>query len=986
MTASNVQRFGPYVILDRIGDGGMAEIFLAKMQGYSGFEKLIALKKIHPRYSQNQTFAQMLIHEAKLAAALQHFNVVQVLDLGEIDGQVFIAMEYVRGRDLAAVLSNTYRRRERLPLALSLCIGTEFLAGLDYAHRCRASDGSPLGVIHRDISPQNLLISYEGEVKVTDFGIARVISEKGTGFNLPGNLHGKFGYMSPEQVLGREIDQRSDIFSAGVVLWEMLTGQRLFRGKEHKETIKMIVSMELQPPSATNPEVPDIVDRVVLKALAREPNERYQTTGALLGDLARVADALPRRAATRDLSVYMRRQFGVGTSGYAPLKNAPGQEVRPDAQGDFSPEANLSHVSGLKLSGRARVPLGKILLEQGALSASELELALAEQRARGGRIGELLLASGALGDDELVRALATQAGIRAMLDPELLALSPPLRLLQRFPRELAERTLALPISSDDAGRSIAMAVADPYDDRAILEAKVVLGVSELTLVIARRSGIRQAIRAWYREEEEQEPEVIVAEPEPQPSEDLGPPVVLLADGDPRVTVELAARVREEDCEVVEVHDGKAAREVCRTRPVTVAFLDAALPKIDGFNILLELRSKNSGAAVFVTSGRADEFRQAKALELGADDFVVKPFSVEVLTAKIRRELKKRESGRRAVAPEVRFDGVSGSLKDMTALDIVQSLELGKKSAHVVLQYEDGRSGEIDVRAGELRGATAGAFTGEEAFFLLMGPGPGLFRIEYQLRERAQNIVRPNTYLMIEAMRRLDDEARAARGEGRGTPSPLSWALAPSSLPDFPMLSDPPPLVSASMLLSAIGAEGWSLQSPAMPLMRETSSDRTQPPLLMSSPVVEDPARVVGLTDDLLLAEDDGSTVGAPAIPHAWPAAPLGPGARPAQTTVPGPQAHAAATSAIPLAPTVWPPLPAAAPPSDGRASIAAALEEVLAEQRVDSSTTAAMELESRPSRPDAATLARVPLRRVASLAEAPPRPPGSPRRGPGERE
>ena len=298
MPKSKPQRFGPYVILDQIGDGGMAEIFLAKMQGYSGFEKLIALKRIHPRYSQNQTFAKMLIHEAKLAASLQHFNVVQVYDLGEIDGQVFVAMEYVKGRDLAGVLSNTYRRKERLPLPLSLCIATEFMTGLDYAHRMRSADGSPLGIIHRDISPQNLLISYEGEVKVTDFGIARVLSEK-DGFQLPGNLHGKFGYMSPEQVKGQEIDQRSDIFSAGVVLWEMLTGTRLFRGKEHKETIKMIVSHPIPLPSSKNPEVPPAVDRVVLKALARDPNNRYQTTGALLGELSRVADSLPRRAATR---------------------------------------------------------------------------------------------------------------------------------------------------------------------------------------------------------------------------------------------------------------------------------------------------------------------------------------------------------------------------------------------------------------------------------------------------------------------------------------------------------------------------------------------------------------------------------------------------------------------------------------------------------------------------------------------------------------
>ena len=143
MSKSKPQRFGPYIILEQIGDGGMAEIFLAKMQGYSGFEKLLALKRIHSRYSQNQTFAKMLIHEAKLAASLNHFNVVQVHDLGEIDGQVFIAMEYVKGRDLAGVLSNTYRRKEKLPLNLALCVATEFMTGLDYAHRMRAADGTP---------------------------------------------------------------------------------------------------------------------------------------------------------------------------------------------------------------------------------------------------------------------------------------------------------------------------------------------------------------------------------------------------------------------------------------------------------------------------------------------------------------------------------------------------------------------------------------------------------------------------------------------------------------------------------------------------------------------------------------------------------------------------------------------------------------------------------------------------------------------------
>jgi serine/threonine protein kinase/CheY-like chemotaxis protein len=762
MGSSKVQRFGPYVILDRIGDGGMAEIFLAKVQGYSGFEKLIALKKIHPRYSENQTFAQMLIHEAKLAASLQHFNVVQVYDLGEIEGQVFIGMEYVRGRDLAAVLSNTYRRKEKLPLALSLCIATEFMTGLDYAHRMRSPDGTPLGIIHRDISPQNVLISYEGEVKVTDFGIARVIATK-SGFQLPGNLHGKFGYMSPEQVLGHEIDQRSDIFSAGVVLWEMLTGTRLFRNKDHKKTIKMIVSHAIPPPSTVNPEVPPSVDRICAKALSRDRTARYQTMGALLGELSRVADTLPRRAATRDLAVYMRRQFGTAGGGYTSTRSSRGKSGSAISAhsgfGDAS-KTGVSEVSGFSMTPGERIPLGQILIEQGSMQVGDLEIALAEQRARGGRIGELLVASGTISEDDLVRALSMQSGFQAISETDLLGLSPPIKLLKRFPREAADATLILPISINEADRSVGLSVVDPYDERAILETKVVLGVQDVVVFVAKRSAVRAAITKWYVTDEEpvtgeHEP---IFEPPVEMEEVGGPPVVLFADADEASIAEVVDRVREEECEVLVATDGKKARDLLRERRPSVAFLDAALPGIDGYNLLLELRGKNEDAAVFITSNRGDDFRQAKALELGADDFIVKPFSVEITASKIRREVQKRSSGKRVLANPVKFDGVSGSLKDMTALDIAQSLELGRKSAHVVLQYEEGHGGDLGVRQGQIVGAVCGPLVGEEAFYQLMKPGAGLFRIEYRASTCAENITKPNTYLMIEAMRRIEEES------------------------------------------------------------------------------------------------------------------------------------------------------------------------------------------------------------------------------------
>ena len=793
MRTPTPQRFGPYVIIDRIGDGGMAEIFLAKMQGYSGFEKLVALKKIHPRYSQNQTFARMLIHEAKLAATLNHFNVVQVHDLGEIQGQVYIAMEYVHGKDLAAVLSNTYRRKERLPIDLALCVATDFVTGLDYAHRVRSPDGDALGIIHRDISPQNVLISNEGEVKLTDFGIARVLSEKNTDFRLPGNLHGKFGYMSPEQVRGQEIDQRSDIFSSGVVLWEMLTGRRLFRGKEHKETIKMIVSLAIPLPSSLNADVPVTVDRICMKALAREPDARYQTTGALLGELSRAADELPRRAATRDLSVYMRRQFGPGVPGFGSFRSKPGRTDRPSVSA--KPEG--VQVSTFTRTTGDRVALGQLLMEQGSLSAEDLEIALAEQRAGGGRIGELLVASGTVSEDSLVRALSTQANLPTISEADLLEMPPPVALLQRFPKEAAEATLILPISINEAQRSVGLAVNDPYDERAILETKVVLGVNEIVTFVAKRTAIRAAIETWYPadiEEPEAVPESPVFNEPAEVEEEAGPPVVLIADADAELAEALATRVREEDCQVVVATDGKTARDYCRDLRPTVAFLDASLPGIDGYNLLLELRSKSEDAAVFLTSARGEEFRQAKALELGADDFVVKPYSVEIMTSKIRREIRRRSEGRKVQAPAVQFDGVSGSLKDMTGLDIVQSLELGRKTAHVVLQYEDGRSGELRIDQGRVAGCVMGDQIGEASFFALTRPGDGLFRIEYRPSSIANNIRRPNTYLMIEAMRRIDEQFTPAKGT-RMPPRPKQQGVRSAESPRPPPL--PPSRTAAA---------------------------------------------------------------------------------------------------------------------------------------------------------------------------------------------
>ena len=727
----------------------MAEIFLAKRQGYSGFEKVVALKKILPHYSEKPAFAEMLIHEAKLAAKLQHLNVVQVLDLGAVESQVYIAMEYVHGRDLSSVLSSNHRRQEKLPVEISLCIAIEFLTGLDYAHRLQDSHGKPMGLIHRDISPQNILLSYEGEVKVTDFGIARAFSPEAS-FVLPGSMHGKFGYMSPEQIRKKEIDQRADIFSAGVVLHELLTGKRLYRGKSPQDSAKLILNKSVPAPSSMNPKVPENVDHILVKALHSDRDQRYQTVGSLLGDLARCARQLPRNASRRDLAVYMRRQFG---------SSAPRPRSSEPARPKSTQIPRLSLVSNFSATSGDRTPVGDILIARQVLSVSQLDIALAQQRARGGRIGEILIEMDTITERDLAAALSEQIGIPLLEPTALLKEEPAADIFKTFPLEAAHSMCVFAMSINNDTNSAIIAVADPFDERTLLETKVILGVNTLTINLSTRSEIRTAISNWYDQVED----------DSHDSNDLPvganidatsqPSCVLIADSDDEMREALAERIREEECEVLVAENGKVARDLCRKQKIVVAFIETNLPSIDGYNILLELRSKSPETTIFMTSNRADEFHQAKAMDLGADDFLVKPLNIEITTAKLRREIQKRDQGVALPAPRsTSFAGVSGSLEDMTFVDVIQSIEIARKTAVVVVQYDDGRAGEIALTKGKVRRVDGGNLKHEEAFYELAKSGAGLFRIEYRSSERPANIEHNNTELLLEALRRIDESA------------------------------------------------------------------------------------------------------------------------------------------------------------------------------------------------------------------------------------
>ena len=266
--------FGDYILQDRIGAGGMAEIFLATAQGIEGFEKRLVIKRILPTLSDDEQFVRMFVEEAKLCVSLHHPNIVQVYDLGLIEGQYYIAMEYVDGRDLLKTLAACGRQKIGFPTDIALYIVMEVLKGLDYAHGL-TKDGQPLGIIHRDVSPSNVLLSFEGEVKLGDFGIAKASTRERTA---TGILKGKFGYMAPEQVTGVPIDFKADIFAVGILLYELLTGHRLFAGKNDLVVLERVRSADINPPPRHYRKDLDYeLEHIVLKALARDPAERFST-------------------------------------------------------------------------------------------------------------------------------------------------------------------------------------------------------------------------------------------------------------------------------------------------------------------------------------------------------------------------------------------------------------------------------------------------------------------------------------------------------------------------------------------------------------------------------------------------------------------------------------------------------------------------------------------------------------------------------------
>lgn len=280
MNMSASAYFGKYLLIDKVGTGGMAELFMAKQTGLKGFEKVMAIKRILPHLTEDPEFISMFINEAKLAALLSHQNIVQIFDLGHIENSYFIAMEYVMGKDLRTILQRAKSLNQPMSVGHALLIISKVCAGLDYAHRKKDLTGRELNLVHRDISPQNILVSYEGEVKLVDFGIAKAASQSSE--TRTGILKGKLSYMAPEQARGQAVDRRTDIFAIGIVLYEILTGHKLFKGDNDFDTLEKVREAKVEPPpTSLNSQVDPELEAMILKALAKEPDHRYQSASEM---------------------------------------------------------------------------------------------------------------------------------------------------------------------------------------------------------------------------------------------------------------------------------------------------------------------------------------------------------------------------------------------------------------------------------------------------------------------------------------------------------------------------------------------------------------------------------------------------------------------------------------------------------------------------------------------------------------------------------
>ncbi len=331
------EQLGNYRLLKLLATGGMGEIWLARQQGLAGFDRLAVVKRILPHLARSRKFVRMFVDEARLAANLSHPHIVPIYDWGRIGETFYIAMEYVHGENLRVVnRESSARPAGAMPPYLVARVISQAAEALDYAHTRKDERGQSLGIVHRDMSPQNLILSYEGQIKVVDFGIAKAVGR--TTHTRVGDRKGKIVYMSPEQVRSEELDHRSDIFSLGIVLWELSTGARLYREQESEFLVLQAICEQEPPrPRDVRRTVPTELEAIILRALEKDPNDRYQTAGEMHLDLERFLQASSQVVSSNHLAEYMRGLFPEREERFSILK---GEKKTPD-------EKLLSRMSSL---------------------------------------------------------------------------------------------------------------------------------------------------------------------------------------------------------------------------------------------------------------------------------------------------------------------------------------------------------------------------------------------------------------------------------------------------------------------------------------------------------------------------------------------------------------------------------------------------------------------------------------------------------------
>src|SRR5882757_3977799 len=311
--AVDAEQFGPYLVYERLGVGGMATVHRALERGFEGFERIVALKRLLPHLAEDASFIKSFVREAKLASYLNHVNIVKIFELGRVGTEYFISMEYIDGRDIRRILRHARKVSGPPPIHVTVGLLLQLCDALDYAHHQVDHDGAPLGIVHRDVSPSNVLVTSAGHVKVIDFGIAKAQSAQLR--TQTGRVKGKLAYMAPEALAGKDLDARSDLFAVGVIAHELLTARPLFATKNEYQTLMKVQRAEVVPPSTFNHACPAELDAIVLRTLARDPDDRFLRAGDLRDELNAMRRQYNLATAERDIASWLDWAFGLEAPG-----------------------------------------------------------------------------------------------------------------------------------------------------------------------------------------------------------------------------------------------------------------------------------------------------------------------------------------------------------------------------------------------------------------------------------------------------------------------------------------------------------------------------------------------------------------------------------------------------------------------------------------------------------------------------------------------